>query len=321
MQLDPGGGIPRRRRHRRAAWGCAPHGRGDRLSGRRNRDRPFRASVRSTGSTTSSTFLKFGEFGVVMLLFVIGLELRPVRLWSMRSSIFGLGTLQLVTTSLWCLAPIGLAVGLSLAQALFVGLALSLSSTAFALQVLEEKQRAHDAPRAARLLRAAVPGPRRDSAHRAWCRCSPPEAPSVRAWTCSAAGLAIVTILGVVVAGRFLLSRLYRLVAATGRSRSDDGERAAHRGRRGAGHGGGGPVGRARRLHRRRAARRSEYRHQIEADIAPFEGLLLGLFFIAVGMSIDLTVLLAKPMASWPSLSASSRSRLSCFSCSADGGA
>ena len=82
--------------------------------------------------------LHFGEFGVVMLLFVIGLELRPVRLWAMRSAIFGLGSAQLVATSL-VLAAIGLALGLGLGQALFIGLALSLSSTAFALQMLEEK--------------------------------------------------------------------------------------------------------------------------------------------------------------------------------------
>ena len=79
--------------------------------------------------------LHFGEFGVVMLLFVIGLELRPVRLWALRSAIFGLGTAQLVATSA-VLALIGIMLGLGVAQALFVGLALSLSSTAFALQVL-----------------------------------------------------------------------------------------------------------------------------------------------------------------------------------------
>ncbi len=82
--------------------------------------------------------LHFGEFGVVMLLFVIGLELRPVRLWSMRSAIFGLGFAQLAITSA-VLAAIGLALGLGFSQALFIGLGLSLSSTAFALQVLEEK--------------------------------------------------------------------------------------------------------------------------------------------------------------------------------------
>ncbi len=110
--------------------------------------------------------LQFGEFGVVMLLFVIGLELRPVRLWAMRSAIFGLGTAQLVATSL-VLAAIGMALGLSLAQALFIGLALSLSSTAFALQVLGGERRAHHAARQARLRRAAVPGPRGDPADRA----------------------------------------------------------------------------------------------------------------------------------------------------------
>jgi len=82
--------------------------------------------------------LHFGEFGVVMLLFVIGLELRPVRLWAMRSAIFGLGVAQLIATAI-VLAAIGVALGLATGQALFVGLALSLSSTAFALQVLEEK--------------------------------------------------------------------------------------------------------------------------------------------------------------------------------------
>src|SRR6188474_3187675 len=85
-----------------------------------------------------SKLLHFGEFGVVMLLFVIGLELRPVRLWSMRSSIFGLGLAQLALTSV-VLAGIAIFFGVAPNQALFVGLALSLSSTAFALQLLEEK--------------------------------------------------------------------------------------------------------------------------------------------------------------------------------------
>jgi glutathione-regulated potassium-efflux system protein KefB len=71
--------------------------------------------------------LHFAEFGVVMLLFVIGLELRPVRLLAMRSAIFGLGTAQLAVTAIM-LAAIGLAIGLTTRQALFVGLALSLSS-------------------------------------------------------------------------------------------------------------------------------------------------------------------------------------------------
>src|SRR5262245_4382066 len=82
--------------------------------------------------------LHFAEFGVLLLLFVIGLELRPRRLWAMRSAIFGLGSLQVTVTGI-LLAAVASASGLAWQAALFAGLALSLSSTAFALQVLEEK--------------------------------------------------------------------------------------------------------------------------------------------------------------------------------------
>ena len=79
--------------------------------------------------------LHFAEFGVIMLLFVIGLELRPRRLWAMRSAIFGLGSVQVAVTGV-VLAAAAMAFGLAWQAALFAGLALSLSSTAFALQVL-----------------------------------------------------------------------------------------------------------------------------------------------------------------------------------------
>ena len=158
--------------------------------------------------------LQFGEFGVVMLLFVIGLELRPVRLWAMRSAIFGLGTAQLIATSL-VLAALGMALGLSLAQALFIGLALSLSSTAFALQVLEEKGEL--TTRHGRLAFAVLLF--QDLA-------AIPLIALVPLFALGAAradhgcarrlSIAIGTILGVIVVGRFLLSRLYRIVAATG---------------------------------------------------------------------------------------------------------
>jgi monovalent cation:proton antiporter-2 (CPA2) family protein len=240
------------------------------------------------------SILQFGRFGVVMLLFVIGLELRPIRLWSMRSAIFGLGTAQLATTSV-VLGAVGIAVGLTLREALFVGLGLSLSSTAFALQVLEEKGEINT--RHGRLafsvllfqdlaaipLIALVPLFAAGGAER----------PAMDLRT---AVFAIGTIVGVVLAGRFLLSRLYRLVAATGVREAmtasalltvvgvalvmeEAGLSAAL----------GAFVAGA-------LLADSEYRHQIEADIAPFEGLLLGLFFLAVGMSIDLSVLIARPM-------------------------
>lgn len=236
--------------------------------------------------------LKFGEFGVVLLLFVIGLELRPIRLWSMRSAIFGLGAAQLVITA-FVLAAIALALGLATSKALFIGLALSLSSTAFALQVLEEKgelttrhgrlafsillfQDLAAIPLIALVPLFALGG----------------EEPKM---DLGSAGLAILTIAGVIVVGRFLLSRLYRLVAATGVREAmtasalltvvgvalvmeEVGLSAAL----------GSFIAGA-------LLADSEYRHQIEADIAPFEGLLLAVFFIAVGMSVDLTVLVAQP--------------------------
>jgi Kef-type K+ transport system membrane component KefB len=83
--------------------------------------------------------LHFSELGVVLLLFVIGLELQPSRLWALRRPVFGLGSAQVIVTGL-VLAAAGLALGLSVTAALVVGVVLSLSSTAFALQTLAEKK-------------------------------------------------------------------------------------------------------------------------------------------------------------------------------------
>ena len=237
--------------------------------------------------------LHFGEFGVVMLLFVIGLELRPVRLWAMRSAIFGLGTAQLVATSL-VLAAIGMALGLTLAQALFIGLALSLSSTAFALQVLEEKGEL--TTRHGRLAFAVLLF--QDLAAIPLIALVPLFALGAAEPTMDVknAVIAIGTILGVIVVGRFLLSRLYRIVAATGVREAMTatalltvvGVALVME-----------AVGLSAALGSFIAGALladSEYRHQIEADIAPFEGLLLAVFFIAVGMSIDLGVLIAEPV-------------------------
>ena len=198
--------------------------------------------------------LQFGEFGVVMLLFIIGLELRPVRLLAMRSAIFGLGTAQLAATSI-VLAVLGFALGLTTRQALFVGLALSLSSTAFALQVLEEKgelNKRHGRLAFSVLLfqdLAAIPL----IALVPLFASSGAERPAM---DLSTAVLAIGTILGVIIVGRFLLNRLYHIVAATGVREAMTASAlltvvgvalVMEVGR---------PICRARRLHRRRAARR-----------------------------------------------------------------
>jgi monovalent cation:proton antiporter-2 (CPA2) family protein len=237
--------------------------------------------------------LHFGEFGVVMLLFVIGLELRPVRLWALRSAIFGLGTAQLVATAA-LLAAIGMALGLPPAQALFIGLALSLSSTAFALQVLEE--RGELTARHGRLAFAVLLF--QDLAAIPLIALVPLFALGANkaSMDLGKAVIAIVTIAGVVVAGRFLLSRLYRIVAATNVREAMTASALLT------------VVGVALIMEAAGLSAAlgafiagalladSEYRHQIEADIAPFEGLLLAVFFIAVGMSINLGVLVARPV-------------------------
>jgi glutathione-regulated potassium-efflux system protein KefB len=240
-----------------------------------------------------SKLLHFGEFGVVMLLFVIGLELRPVRLWAMRSAIFGLGAAQLVITSL-VIAATGIAIGLTAAQALFIGLALSMSSTAFALQVLEEKNEL--TTRHGRLAFSVLLF--QDLAAIPLIALVPLFALGHAETTMDfkSAVLAILTILGVIVVGRFLLSRLYRFVAATGVREAMTASALLT------------VVGVALIMEAVGLSAAlgsfiagalladSEYRHQIEADIAPFEGLLLAVFFIAVGMSIDLSVVVAEPL-------------------------
>jgi glutathione-regulated potassium-efflux system protein KefB len=238
--------------------------------------------------------LHLGEFGVVLLLFVIGLELRPIRLWSMRSAIFGLGVAQLVITA-FLLAAIGLALGLPTSQALFIGLALSLSSTAFALQVMEE--RGELTTRHGRLAFSVLLF--QDLAAIPLIALVPLFALGVEEpkMDLGSAGLAILTIAGVILVGRFLLSRLYHLVAATGVREAMTASALLT------------VVGVALIMEAVGLSAAlgsfiagalladSEYRHQIEADIAPFEGLLLAVFFIAVGMSIDLSVLVAQPWA------------------------
>jgi monovalent cation:proton antiporter-2 (CPA2) family protein len=237
--------------------------------------------------------LHFGEFGVVLLLFVIGLELRPVRLWALRSAIFGLGTAQLVATSI-VLAVIAVLIGLKPSQALFIGLALSLSSTAFGLQILEEKGEL--STRHGRLAFSVLLF--QDLAAIPLIALVPLFAFGAEEPTMDfkAAVFGILMIVAVIVVGRFLLTPLYRLVASTGVREAMTAsalltvvgvtlvmEAAGLSAALGAFIAGA-------------LLADSEYRHQIEADIAPFEGLLLAVFFIAVGMSIDLGVLTSRPV-------------------------
>ncbi len=255
---------------------------------------PYGVSLMVNDSETSR-FLHVAEFGVVLLLFLIGLELRPRRLWSMRSAIFGLGGAQLAVTSI-LLAAAAMAFGLTWQTALFAGLALALSSTAFALQVLEE--RGELSARHGRLAFAVLLF--QDLAAIPIIALAPlfavAAAPKGVAMNAVAAAQALATIAVVVVAGYFLLDRLIRLVALTKVREAMTAAAlltvvtvALVMQWAGLSPALGAFIAGA-------LLAESSYRHQLEADIQPFQGLLLGLFFTAIGMSLDLELVVEKPL-------------------------
>ena len=241
------------------------------------------------------TILHFSEFGVVLLLFLIGLELEPSRLWSLRRQIFGWGTAQVLLVAA-ALFGAALLVGVDWRVALIAALGLSLSSTAIALATLGERNLmgtpAGQAGFALLLFQdiAAIPMIAlvpvlgvavADSAH-------------AGGWQ-NAARLAAV-IAGVVIGGRYLVRPALRIIARAGMREIFTAfalllviaiSLLMQW------------VGMSMALGAFMAGvllADSEYRHALETDLEPFKGLLLGLFFIAVGMSVDFGVFLAKPM-------------------------
>jgi len=242
--------------------------------------------------------LHFAEFGIVLLLFLIGLELRPKRLWAMRNAVFVLGTEQVIITGL-LLAGFGLLIGLSWQAALFAGLALALSSTALALQVMEETgdlQTRHGRLGFSVLLfqdLAAIPliafAPLFAVNAIAGAELHSPMDDVLAVLK----GLGLIA--GVVVVGHFVLDYLLRLVA---RTRVREAMTAAAlltvvgvtmiMQMAGLSASLGAFIAGA-------LLAESSYRHQLEADIQPFEGLLLGLFFTAIGMTIDVRLFLDAP--------------------------
>jgi glutathione-regulated potassium-efflux system protein KefB len=236
-------------------------------------------------TTEAKDILHMAEFGIVLLLFLIGLEVRPRRLWSMRSAIFGLGGLQVLVSAV-ILAGIGIILKLDWNTALFAGLALALSSTAFALQVLEEQgdlNQRHGRMAFSVLLfqdLAAIP----------LIALAPLFAVNGMAGGMDLlAGVeALGAIVGVVIAGHFALDYLIRLVALTGVREAMTAAAlltvvgvAIIMQQVGVSSSLGAFIAGA-------LLAESSYRHQLHADIGPFEGLLLGLFFTAIGMSLNL---------------------------------
>ena len=242
--------------------------------------------------TDVDNILHFAEFGVVLLLFVIGLELQPSRLRVMRHAVFGTGAAQVgLTTAL--LAVITRASGQSWPAALTIAFALSLSSTALVLQVLAERGELttrHGRSTFAILLF-------QDLAIMPVLVLLPLAAGAASAtpdWKSIAVPLlAVATVIG---AGRYLLRPVLRIVAAT---RAQEAFTAAALLVVVATALLFDSVGLSMALGAFMAGvllADSEYRHELEADIEPFKGLLLGLFFIAVGMSANVGVLVERPV-------------------------
>jgi monovalent cation:proton antiporter-2 (CPA2) family protein len=252
----------------------------------------------------SSDVMTVSEFGVIMMLFLVGLELEPKKLWEMRGTIVGLGGLQVLVTA-GALALPAMLLGLPFSSAFAVGLILSLSSTAVVLPSLEERGLTRSSggraafavllsqditviPILAVLPFLAVGRLEAEAAHLS--AGLTPSLPPI--WqTLRVAG----AVIGIVVAGRVIVRPFFRFIASThlqeiftasallivigivllmNRVGLDPALGAFL----------GGVV-----------LADSEFRHQIEADIGPFKGLLLGIFFVAVGASINFAYFYHQP--------------------------
>jgi monovalent cation:proton antiporter-2 (CPA2) family protein len=235
--------------------------------------------------------LHFAELGVVFLLFIIGLELQPSRLWVLRKMVFGLGAAQ-VLLSATVIALASMVFGLDLRTAVIVGLILSLSSTAFVLQLLAEKnQLTTTYGRAAFAILLF-----QDLAVIPLIALLPILALSQgNGFQIESILIAVVAIGGLIVGGRLLLRPVLRIAASTGIPEIFTATALLV------------VIGAALLMEFAGLSMvlgaflagmllaDSEYRHELEADIGPFKGLLLGLFFIAVGMSVNIGLLLQDP--------------------------
>lgn len=244
--------------------------------------------------TEPEVILHVAEFGVVIFLFIIGLEMRPSRLWSLRKDIFGLGAAQVLGAGL-LLTFTGMAAGLSVPVAFVAAMGFVLSSTAVIMQMLDERgeMSAPSGQRAVSILlledlaivpllavvavMASVMGLAGEAAPPLW----------------RTVGLAIGAVAIVFLAGKFLINPIFRLLARYGGREvmtaaallvvvgaawlMDLGGLSMAMGAFLAGV----------------LMSESTFRHQLEADVEPFRAILLGLFFLSVGMSLDLGVVLA----------------------------
>jgi glutathione-regulated potassium-efflux system protein KefB len=236
------------------------------------------------------------EIGIALLLFIVGLELQPRRLWHLRRDIFGLGLLQVVLCGLVLSGFLYFALGISPEAALAIGLPLGLSSTAQVLPMLRSDNDLNtpQGERAFSILLfqdlAIVP---MITIIAAMAR-TPPDPSAPVGWT-----LALYTVLAVValvIVGRVVLNPLFRLVGRLG-----ERELFVVAGLFTV-------IGSAAVMHTLHLSvplgafvagvmlAESPYRHELESDVEPFRSILLGLFFVSVGMLLDLGIIAQRPL-------------------------
>lgn len=241
----------------------------------------------------SADILHFAEFGVVLLLFIIGLELQPSRLWALRRSIFMLGGLQMGITGAGIMVFMWLVAGRPLDTSFIVGMGLALSSTAFVLQILTEKQQlgsTHGREAFSILLfqdMAVIP-----------LLAILPLLSGAREQHYDVVYFATVigVFAGLIFVSRFVVRPFFKFVAQSGAQELLTAIALFI------------VIGVSMLMHKLDISMAlgafltgvlladSEYRHELESSIEPFKGLLLGLFFISVGMVADVKLVATMPL-------------------------
>ena len=250
--------------------------------------------------------MDFAEFGVIMMMFLIGMELEPAILWRLRRQIVGMGGLQVIMSS-FALMALGMLLGHSWASSLAVGMALAMSSTALVMQMLQEKNLTHSVvgetsfavllfqdmavipililiPFLAGVL--GVHGVSVDAEN----------ASLIAKWPAWSQPIAVVTVIAaVILSGRYLSRYVFQIIAKANLREVFTAASLAL------------VIGVTVLMELVGVSptlgafiagvvlANSEYRRTIETDIEPFKGLLLGLFFISVGMGMDFNILIAHP--------------------------
>ena len=253
---------------------------------------PFGFSLINDGETV----LEFSEIGIILLLFLVGLELAPKRLMRLRNAIFGLGMSQVILCGLALFVLIWLSTEFTIGAALVLGLPLALSSTAQVLPMLQSSGRLNTptGEKAFSILLfqdlsiiplLTIVG--------ALSR-APADPGALSGW--ASAGLGVLAIIGLILAGKYLLQPLLKLVGKISERElfivtglvAIFGSAALM-----------DMIGLSPALGAFIAGvmlANSPYRHELEADIDPFRSLLLGLFFLAVGMMLDINVIRENPV-------------------------